>query len=295
MEYIRYHMPLYNESAGYDFKGRKPTGRCLLEEKNGTAKLSVWGQDLRPQIYYTLYVIFPENGKFAGVQVTNCAADEKGKIELRREIERTALLGFSVKNAVAVALIHKENGRNNAPLCGYREEKINWLANFYEKIAEKPAAKPVETPVEKAIEKPAPPPKPAPKPKPAPPPSAAHFADPPNLSALSAISPFVGGNNTGIQWVRFTKKDKIAAPATHPNLFKDPFVQASYKEYNHFILGEVTEDETTEYVIGVPDIYSEVQRKKAEKIGFAEFKCYEDTTPAEDEFGYWLMFVGINK
>jgi hypothetical protein len=92
--------------------------------------------------------------------------------------------------------------------------------------------------------------------------------------------------------VRFTREDDLPAPDDKPGLYNTPFIAASYGDFGHFILGRVTEDDTTEYVIGVPGIYNEEQQAQAQALGFSEFKCYEDTPPAAGEFGYWLMFVG---
>ena len=319
MSYIRFHMPLYNESSGYDFKGRKPTGRCLLEQKNTCAKLSLWVQDLRPQTMYKAYLIFPAGNKYAGISIATVSADERGKIEKRCEIHRDQLLGSVINDVVAMAIIHNENGSFNAPLCGYRNEKVSWITSFYEKKSEpeptpepvvefepvieaeptvepepvielEPTVEPepvVELELEPVVE-----PEPTVESEPesalSPP---AHFTEPPNFSTLPLMTPFARGINDGIQWVRCTTAHKIIPPVTHPNLFNEPFVTASYEEYSHFILGEITEEDITEYIIGIPGVFSVEEQKKAELIGFEEFRCYEDIPPVDGEFGYWLLFA----
>jgi len=118
------------------------------------------------------------------------------------------------------------------------------------------------------------------------------FNAPIDFSVMRSISPFVGGSGAGMKWARFTLNDKIIVLDDKPDLFSEAFVLASYEVYAHFILGEVSDSETPEYVIGVPGRYSAAQNTQAKKLGFDEFKCYEDIETAEDEFGYWLMFVG---
>jgi hypothetical protein len=327
---------------GYEFKGKKPAGRCVLEEHNGVGKLTLWAQDVRPETRYNVLLIFNDGGRYAGVSAGLLAIDAKGKGEMRRDIEKVQLHGFTVQEVVAVAVIAGMSPRVESPLCGYRGEAVAWRKNFYEKTAAiKPETK-LETKLEIAETIPTPiPPEPVP-PEPEPLTTEAilspeekeallelfpivetaptnaitnpgddtplevempsepiipiknpkRFTPPPDLSALRPISPFAGGSNAGIKWARFTLTDNVPAPDDKPDLFNEAFVRSSYDVYAHFIFGIASDEETTEYVIGVPGRYSATQQAQAEQLGFNEFKCYEDTPPAEDEFGYWLMFVG---
>jgi len=96
MAYERIFIPLENEAAGYDFKGRTPAGRCLAENRNGIGKITIWAQDIRPLVRYSVYLIFCDEGKYAGVQIGSLNADEKGKAEIRKDIESAALFGFAL-------------------------------------------------------------------------------------------------------------------------------------------------------------------------------------------------------
>ena len=113
-----------------------------------------------------------------------------------------------------------------------------------------------------------------------------------HLPNLRPISPFSYTSNADIRWMRFTMADGVPAPEDKPDLFAEPFVADSYTHYAHFILGEAIDGPHREYVIGVPGIYDETAQDRADVLGFAEFQCYEDTQPADGEFGYWLMYVG---
>ena len=136
MAYTRFFMPLESEATGYDFKGRTPAGRCIVESRDGLGKLTVWAQDIRPETRYGVYLIFPEGGRYAGVLMGNLNADSKGKAEMRRDIESTMLFGFSIEDMTCVAVIAMDaRGKHSvvSPLCGYRERAVSWRGNFFEK------------------------------------------------------------------------------------------------------------------------------------------------------------------
>ena len=138
MAYTRFFMPLENEAAGYDFKGRTPAGRCIVEIRDGTAKLSVLTQDIRAETRYGVYLIFPENGRYAGVSMGSLNADQKGKAEMRKDIESSALGSFKLDDLAVVAVIDSSNTTTVAsPLCGYRDRPISWRGNFYIPSVEK--------------------------------------------------------------------------------------------------------------------------------------------------------------
>lgn len=449
MAYKRFFIPLANEAPGYEFKGRKPAGRCILEEQNGLGKISLWVQDLRPQTRYAVFLIFADGNKYAGVNAGPLVVDDKGKGETRRDIEKPQLHGFVLQEVVAVAVMATKTTRVESPLCGYRGDAVVWKHNFYEKAGIKKAetaVTPIKTemvkfvfipPIETEIVKPvhippietemikpvlipipddyselfveetdnttvlsddypellvdevtipvvppdiypelnideeiisiepplddcpelfideaaittesilSPDEKEAlselfPKINAAPvnnqtmsidetsfnnqtmsvdvPPvniQTISIDEPPvniqttsvddshpalskedfcpGFSSLRPMSPFTSGNDVGIKWVRFTPVDNVPAPDDKPGLFTEPFVTSSFDIYAHFILGQMKDEEGMEYVIGVPGRYGASQQAQAVQLGFSEFKCYEDIAPAEDEFGYWLMFVG---
>ena len=152
MSYSRFFMPLMHEASGYEFKGRAPTGRSVVEARAGTGKLSVWVQDLKPETKYGIYIIFAQERRHVGLHVGQLIVDANGKTELRKEI---SFEHFTLNEFVAVAIIATDAQGVVSPLCGYRTEQISWRHSFsvFSKdapVISKPAA---EEPLR--IEKPA--------------------------------------------------------------------------------------------------------------------------------------------
>jgi len=121
-------MPLVAETAGYDFKGRRPTGRCLVEENAGVGKVSVNVLDLKPQVRYTVCLIFGQSGKYVGLPIGQVMVDDKGKGELRSRITPTDLHSFVLAEMVAIAVM--VGAGTESPLCGYRADIVAWKGNF---------------------------------------------------------------------------------------------------------------------------------------------------------------------
>jgi len=128
MSYSRFFMPLAEESKGYDFKGRTPAGRCIVEERGNTGKLSLWVQDLKPQVKYEVFLIFAENRRHVGLNAGLLDVDAKGKAEIRRDIAELHTL--VLKEIVAVAVIAAGQSGVVSPLCGYRDEQVAWRHGF---------------------------------------------------------------------------------------------------------------------------------------------------------------------
>ena len=145
MSYSRFFMPLAEESKGYDFKGRTPTGRCIVEERGNMGKLSLLVQDLKPQTKYGIYLIFTENRNHVGLCMGPLDVDTKGKAEIRRDI--TDLHNFALKEIVAVAVIATDSGATGvvSPLCGYKDNVVAWRHGF-EVYTEKTEEPPPEEP-----------------------------------------------------------------------------------------------------------------------------------------------------
>jgi len=143
MEYNRIFVALSADAAGYEFKGRKPAGRCLLETQNDTYKVLVNAQDLKPMVRYGVYLIFSEPSRYVGVQVGTLTVDDRGKGELRREVTKTQLHGFTPKDVVTVAVITTKGNHLESPLCGYPGQTVAWRKTFFD-ITSKPRPTPTE-------------------------------------------------------------------------------------------------------------------------------------------------------
>ena len=130
MAYSRFFMPLESEAAGYDFRGKTPSGRCIVEERGGAGKLTCWVQDLRPEIRYIVNLIFVHGGQHIGVPIGPLDVNEKGKADSRWYIDDSQLGSFDLKTVMAVALIVADASGVVAPLCGYRDKPTAWRRSF---------------------------------------------------------------------------------------------------------------------------------------------------------------------
>lgn len=131
MAYTRFFLPLESEATGYDFKGRTPAGRAIVESRDDEGKLTVRVQDIRAETRYGVYLIFGDGGRFAGVFAGNLNSDAKGKAEIRKDIDAASLGKFSLDAIMGVAVISDTSTPVISPLCGYRERAVSWRGAFY--------------------------------------------------------------------------------------------------------------------------------------------------------------------
>jgi len=120
------------EANGYGFKGRRPAGRSIVEERGHNGKLTVWAQDLRAETHYGVFMLFKDGERYAGIGMGALPVDEKGKGEVRREFEQDELDGFNLSDIVAVAVLAKDATGTVSPLCGYKDQIVSWRHKFYE-------------------------------------------------------------------------------------------------------------------------------------------------------------------
>jgi len=131
-QYIRIFMPLSCETKGYEYNGKTPGGRCLLESRAGIGKLVLWVQDLKPEILYRVHLIFKDSGGYRGLSLCTLTIRPNGKAELRHAFNAADIEGFglSLDQCQAVAIIAGEGRNASAPLCGYRESPLPWRNGF---------------------------------------------------------------------------------------------------------------------------------------------------------------------
>jgi len=125
-------MPMTSEANGYGFKSRQPAGRSIVEGRSGNYKLTVWAQDLMAETFYSVFLLFSDDGRYAGVAMGSLAVDEKGKGEMRREFADDILGRFALNDIVAVAVVVRGASGVVSPLCGYKDEVVSWRHGFYE-------------------------------------------------------------------------------------------------------------------------------------------------------------------
>lgn len=134
MSYSRLFISMVCEAKGYEYKGKPPAGRCIIEARNGAGKLSVWAQDLKPETLYACFLLFPDGTRYAGVSMGSLPVDVRGKAETRYECDADNIngSGFSLSACVAVAVMAVRAAEPTATLCGYRDAVISWKRAFYE-------------------------------------------------------------------------------------------------------------------------------------------------------------------
>jgi len=125
-------MPMTNEASGHDYKGRRPAGRSIVEERGNNCKLTVWAQDLKANASYDIFLLFKDSERYAGIKMGTLAVDEKGKGEVRCELGLVELGHFKLENIAAVAINAKGTTEIVSPLCGYKGETVAWRHKFYE-------------------------------------------------------------------------------------------------------------------------------------------------------------------
>ncbi|MDR1541976.1 MAG: hypothetical protein LBU32_29140 [Clostridiales bacterium] len=96
-----------------------------------------------------------------------------------------------------------------------------------------------------------------------------------------------------ISWVRISMREPISLPINYSKIFNTPFVISSYKKYKHFIIGRVNEQNGRIYTLGIPGTYDIRDIKMAKSLGFTQFKCVDNVTPAYGEYGYYLMSITL--
>jgi len=324
MEYSRFFMPLAEEAKGYEFKGRTPAGRCIVEARGNESKLSVWVQDLKPETRYTIYLVFNQMGQHVGINMGQLAVDSKGKGEVRRDILAAQLFTFLLKDIIAVAIVDVGAGGVVSPLCGYKDERVHWRHGFKEHKVEKPAEKPAEEPRAKIVE-PAPMPSPVeevaaaedipvieeapPVPAVIPSPPLATIPEPPIeeatqntntleffesiLNSSTPCQPFSDEDDDTI-WVRCEKFGEISFLTNDSSVMNAPFILASWADHEHFILGIKTESSAQQFFLGVPGTYSTDGLLAARPLGFTMFRSCNRKNHGIGDEGYWLMTLSLN-
>ena len=130
--YIRFFMPLINETKGYEHKKKAPTGRCLLESRHGVGKMIVLVYDLKPEVMYRVMLIFKDGTTYAGLPLATLAVHPEGKAELRHIFNASDIEGYgvSLEECLAVAIVAIGGNDTAAPLTGYRDAVIPWRSGF---------------------------------------------------------------------------------------------------------------------------------------------------------------------
>ncbi len=128
--YDKVFLMLRQETAGYALAKRPPWGSCVMELKNGTGRLQLSVQGLRPiRGGYEVYVLAGEESIFCGSLQPDA---KEGHAELKWDFSPDAMGQGKQAEDLHTVLVLAEYGKNgySAPLTAFFGEKRDWRAIF---------------------------------------------------------------------------------------------------------------------------------------------------------------------
>ena len=124
--YDKVFLMLRQETAGYAVGKRPPWGSCIMELKNGTGRLMLTVQGLRP-LRYAVYLLAGQESIFCGELHPE---KKEGHAELKWAFNPDAVGEGKRAEDFHTVLILAEEGGCSAPLVAYFGEKTDWKAIF---------------------------------------------------------------------------------------------------------------------------------------------------------------------
>ena len=124
--YDKVFLMLRQETAGYAVGKRPPWGSCIMELKNGTGRLMLTVQGLRP-LRYAVYLLAGQESIFCGELHPE---KKEGHAELKWAFNPDAVGEGKRAEDFHTVLILAEEGGCSAPLAAYFGEKTDWKAIF---------------------------------------------------------------------------------------------------------------------------------------------------------------------
>ncbi len=104
------------------------------------------------------------------------------------------------------------------------------------------------------------------------------------LMTFPSMKPFQAG--VARACVRMELQDIGCLPIASWSLSGNRFLLHGYYCYRHLLFAQM---EDGRYVLGVPGIYSDRERKSALRFGFSDFQSIGDFGMQQGVFGYWLL------
>lgn len=133
--YDKIYLMLRQETAGYGLQQKTPWGSCVLEIKNGQARLHITAQGLRPRSrgWYGVYAVAEKDGEPRTFFGGKLPVSPGGQGELKWDFPADQLGDCRAEDVYAVVVLaREENGRGlSAPLTAYFGEKREWQQAFY--------------------------------------------------------------------------------------------------------------------------------------------------------------------
>ena len=97
--------------------------------------------------------------------------------------------------------------------------------------------------------------------------------------------------NADVSWVRLSLDEFSRLPFDASRLAESEFVREQYDKYRHLIFGKLSQGILTRFILGVPGMYREQERRAAARLGFRQFKTLDGSPAATDTAGYWLLVL----
>ncbi len=119
---------------GYGHKGRRPSGSCVLEARGNEGKFSCFAQDLRPETLYSIYALFPDGERYAGMPLGPLAVDANGKSQQRVSFAANNILNgrYMLSDCAGIVVLVSRAAEPTSPLCGYNGSPVSWRKRFYD-------------------------------------------------------------------------------------------------------------------------------------------------------------------
>lgn len=311
--YFRQFITLTQDRPGFSLPGREVAGRIVIESRDGVGKASVYIQNISPQHSYKLVFVAKGGDRNIGVALGHIIIGEKGRYEGKFEFEPNNIggSGMTCRDIDGAAVLVNNAEDMAAALVGFKGQPFSWRVNlrFGEAaVKEESEAAPEETDAEIVME--------VIEEVPA---SVYDFEYEVNLPSWGEVSAenrdegeftepdgiallFEGADtvevfkeydengdnlNSNIKWIVAGLQDITALSCVEESIKSNPFVHNSFEKYKHLLLGEISIEGQSEYIIGVPDVYSEENALPAIEE-FEVFKQFRPGEPAAGSHGYWL-------
>ncbi len=132
--YDKIYLMLRQETAGYGLQQKTPWGSCVLEIKNGQARLHITAQGLRPRSrgWYGVYAVAEKDGQPRTFFGGELPISPGGQGEVKWDFPADHLGDCQAEDIYAVVVLAREEGGRglSAPLTAYFGEKREWRSAF---------------------------------------------------------------------------------------------------------------------------------------------------------------------
>ena len=130
--YQRYQIILTEASPDFSVRGKKAFGKCILEARGDSGKISFNVQNLKPGIICNAYIAAADNGVGLAINIGRIIASDTGNAEIKWECSAGNVdnsgLPLKVFN-VAGMMIFGEN-IVSAPIIGFKDGEVEWEKNL---------------------------------------------------------------------------------------------------------------------------------------------------------------------